>query len=238
MSGELAIGYFGKLPCSGDFISRHIPRPLADALDQWLRGGLAELRAALPDQWRETYGAASVWNCAIPACVADGTTLIGLIAPSRDRVGREFPMCAGIALPPGASAVQLLADAHRWLRALALIVVDARDRPVRLDAFGASIQAIQLPSSSAVPSMAGSGDIFGVLGVGQVDVPTVPMALAHALPWPELPMTFDAGARTSFWWTSDAGGRPVRGFTTDVGLAPSLFVTLMQPLAPDGGNPS
>jgi type VI secretion system protein ImpM len=146
-------------------------------------------------------------------------------------VGREFPICAGVALPPDAPTGSLLAGAPGWLYALARVVQEARSRSVPLDIFDASVTAIELPSVQAGSSSdPADSDILSVLGPDPADVPTVPMPLAHALPWPELPVVFDAARPTSFWWTSPGTGSPLRGFTTDNGLSPSLLVTLMRPL--------
>ena len=238
MSSELTIGWFGKLPSSGDFVFRRLPRSMLDGLDDWARHGLAELRDSMPD-WKQAFAQAPTWNCAIPACVAGGHTLIGMLAPSHDRVGREFPLCAGVVLPAGTPAIQLLAEAHGWLAALDRLVIHARDRSLPLEDFDASVRAIALPLPRADGlSSDGGDDILAVLGTGPVDVPTVPMPLAHTVPWPELPMMFDPEVPTSFWWTHPGSGSPLRGFTSDIGLAPSLFVTLMRPLVPRMRNVS
>jgi len=77
----------------------------------------------------------------------------------------------------------------------------------------------------------GIGDILSMLNMddASADVPTIPMPLAHSLPWPDLPRIFDQRGFTSYWWTNTGAGGPLRGFTTDVGLAPSLMLTLMRP---------
>jgi type VI secretion system protein ImpM len=233
MTAELEIGWFGKLPSAGDFVFRRIPRSLLDALDSWLSRGLADYRVAMPNDWRTHFAAAAPWNCAIPACVGGGTTLIGLIVPSRDRVGREFPLCAGVALPPDAATNRLLADVPGWLSRLGQVVVEARDRGLPLDEFDANIRAIALPppAKRGAP-VTGGNDILDILGLGPIDAPTVPMPLAHAVPWPELPMIFDAEKPTSFWWTNPGPGVALSGFTTDLGLDPSLLIRLMGPVTP------
>jgi len=239
VSAELQIGWFGKLPSSGDFVFRRMPRTLLDALDAWLSRGLAEYRAAMPDDWRTQFAAASVWNCAIPACVGGGSTLIGLLLPSHDRVGREFPLYAGVALPPDAATHLLLADADGWLWRLGQVVVEARDRVLPLDEFDAKVQAITLPSARQDGVAAtGGGEILGILGLGPIDAPTVPMPLARAVPWPELPMIFDAENPTSYWWTNTGTSTTLSGFTTDLGLDPSLLIRLMGPVTPRIGNGS
>jgi type VI secretion system protein ImpM len=229
---DLQIGWFGKLPSDGDFAHRRMPRSVLDVLDDWLRRGLAQLQARSPAAWRDSFAAAPTWNCAIPAPVAGGMTLVGLIAPSRDRVGRQFPLCAGVVLPPEEPVSALLADAHGWLRTLGKLVIDARDQQMPLEAFDAAIRSIAVPRPGQYGgAYAGADDILAILGSAESpDIPTVPMPLAHALPWPELPMTFDARQSVSYWWTNAGAGHPLRGFTTESDLAPSLLVTLVQPL--------
>ena len=231
MTTSLEIGWFGKLPCAGDFIYRRLPRTLLSGLDNWLQQGLSQLRGTYPAEWRGIYETAPTWNCAIPAAVTQvDLTLIGLIMPSRDRVGREFPLCAGVAVPGGGSRA-LLASAHDWLQQLGRLVVQAKARPSTVEAFDAAVCGIALPPPAAQAPGDGIGDILSMLNVDDAseDVPTIPMPLAHSLPWPDLPRIFDESGSTSYWWTNTGAGGPLRGFTTDVGLAPSLMLTLMRP---------
>lgn len=226
----LTPGWFGKLPCVGDFAHRRLPYPLIERLDAWLQQGMSQLRGSYPADWRAIYDAAPTWNCAIPAAVTQGgQTLVGLIAPSRDRVGREFPLCAGVALPEGTSPAPLLAAAHEWLTTLGRIVVQAQRRPTSVDAFDAALQALAMPALTAGGGDDGGHDILAVLNDSSTDVPTIPMPLAHALPWPDLPRLFDQDATTTYWWTNTGTGAPLRGFSTEAGLAPSILVTLMRP---------
>ncbi len=229
MSEPPAIGWFGKLPCAGDFVHRRLAHNLVTAIDEWLRDGLAMLRTSDP-QWRGAYEQAPIWNCAVPASVTrSGLTLIGLLSPSHDRVGRDYPLCAGVALPPRASPAPLLDGAHGWLAALGRTVAQALERPTSIEAFDEAILAIPLPVALANGLSAGGGnDILSILNDSGLDVPTVPMPLAHALPWPELPLQFDPDGTTSYWWTNTVNGGPLRGFTTDAGLSPSLMITLMR----------
>lgn len=226
-----SIGWFGKLPCAGDFAYRRLPYPLMGALDNWLQQGLGQLRATHPAAWRGIYLASPMWNCAVPASMTPGrTTLVGLLAPSRDRVGREFPLCAGIALPEGMSPAPLLSASDDWLLTLGRVVTMALTRPTTVDAFDTAIQAIRTPDFAPKGSVAGGADdILACLNEGSADVRTVPLPLAHALPWPELPREFDSAGPTSYWWTNTSTGGPLRGFTTDAGFAPSLMLTLMRP---------
>ena len=155
-------------------------------------------------------------------------TLIGLLVSSHDRVGREFPLCAGVALPPAEAAGRLLADAHGWLWKLGERVVAARDTALPLDEFDATVRTIALPRNSTDMSHEWPGnEILGIVGLGPMDAATIPMPLAHAVPWPELPVIFDPASPTSYWWTNVGAGEVLAGFTTDAGLEQSLFTRLM-----------
>jgi type VI secretion system protein ImpM len=230
LNERLQIGWFGKLPGVGDFAHRRLPRDLLNVLDDWLRHGLAELQQTHPDTWRELFTGAPAWNCAIPAATTGGYTLVGILAPSRDRVGRLFPLCAGIALPADESVGGLIAQAHGWLQQLAQRILEARDRQQPIEVFDAAICGIDVPPAALACDLAqGGDDILSVLGA-EADVRTVPLPTVPSLPWPELPLLFDPRQDTAYWWTVTGNGHPLRGFTTENKLAPSLLVTLVQPL--------
>ena len=134
---------------------------------------------------------------------------------------------------------RLLADVDGWLWRLGQVVVEARDRTLSLDEFDANVQAIALPATPQSGAWAAGGsDILDILGLGPIDAPTVPMPLARAVPWPELPMIFDAESPTSYWWTNTGTSASLRGFTTDGGLEPSLLIRLMGPAPPRTDNGS
>lgn len=80
------VGVFGKVPAAGDFVAVNCRGASARALDGWLRDGVENLvgrKKPLPRRpvrflFRDPRGSA--------AC-------IGVATPSRDKVGREFPIC-------------------------------------------------------------------------------------------------------------------------------------------------
>lgn len=83
-------GWFGKLPCCGDFVSRRLPAPVAGQLDRWLSQGMA----AAPEGagWLEAYLRAPVLRFAIAPPVLDAGWWFGVLMPSCDSVGRYFPL--------------------------------------------------------------------------------------------------------------------------------------------------
>ncbi len=85
---------FGKLPAHGDFIRRGIGEDVAGELDDWLSASLGD--AAAIEDFDDLYASAPAWRF-----IADfgQKTMCGVIAPSVDRVGRQFPILAGVEAP-------------------------------------------------------------------------------------------------------------------------------------------
>lgn len=109
------LGVFGKLPASGDFVSLGMDHGLRERVDDWLSRGMLALASA-PDGLRY-YAAAPTW-CALIAADLLAEVELGLVlAPSADRVGRDFPLSVLIQPEVGeskrafAARVQSVADA-------------------------------------------------------------------------------------------------------------------------------
>jgi type VI secretion system ImpM family protein len=114
----MAIAWFGKLPAIGDFVHRRLDLDTVERLDGWLSGGLTQRIQTAPDAWLAAYDHAPRWRFAWAAGVlADkgpwSGPSCGVLLPSRDRVGRRFPLIALRAMAsPMAPAV------HEWLSGL------------------------------------------------------------------------------------------------------------------------
>ena len=101
---------YGKLPATGDFVSRGFPREALDALDEWLASGLISLQHSAGD-WLQGYLIAPVWQFVVPAGRLCAPALAGALMPSCDRVGRYFPLLvARTALPADVESPQRLCD--------------------------------------------------------------------------------------------------------------------------------
>lgn len=95
------IGYFGKIPRHGDFVSRGLPPDLVAAWDGWLQQCIRESRRQLGERWLAHYLTGPLWRFAIAPGVLGPEGLGGVMMPSVDRVGRYFPlMIAATGAPP------------------------------------------------------------------------------------------------------------------------------------------
>jgi type VI secretion system protein ImpM len=93
-------GWFGKIRALGDFVTRGLPLSFVTPWDEWLSVELREARARLAEQWPVTYRDAPIWCFVLGAGVIDDRAWHGILMPSYDRVGREFPLTVAQSRPP------------------------------------------------------------------------------------------------------------------------------------------
>ncbi|MEQ1759515.1 MAG: type VI secretion system-associated protein TagF [Vicinamibacterales bacterium] len=100
----LVVGFYGKLPSHGDFLRRRVPDGFIDRWDPWLQECLLESRNILGDRWQNVYLESPVWRFSCAAGVLAEQSVLGLTAPSIDRVGRCFNLTLVAPLPEGVDA--------------------------------------------------------------------------------------------------------------------------------------
>ena len=125
MSASLEIGLYGKLPSHGDFLQRRVPPEFLTPWDGWLQSGISASRAALANQWDETYLTSPVWRFALSARACGRSAVAGLLAPSVDRVGRFFPLTLMWHLPAHLSPIVYAALAGPWLAPAEQLLVES-----------------------------------------------------------------------------------------------------------------
>lgn len=107
-------GWFGKIPSLGDFATRRLPRTFVNPWDQWLSAELPEARFVLADAWTAIYEQAPISCFSLGLGTLDDQTWHGILVPSFDRVGRQFPLTIALGRPPHTPATM----AQRWWAAL------------------------------------------------------------------------------------------------------------------------
>ncbi len=87
LSDESYAGFFGKLPVTGDFLGRGLPDAFRLRWDAWM----AQHLAPIPEPWPAG---------GLRFRLQSGTrTAAGLVRPSRDAVGRSYPISGLIVAP-------------------------------------------------------------------------------------------------------------------------------------------
>ena len=100
MSLVLEVGFYGKLPSHGDFLRRRVSDAFVGVWDGWLQECLTASRTSLGDRWLDVYLTSPVWRFACAKGICGPAPVIGVMAPSVDRVGRYFPLTLVAELPP------------------------------------------------------------------------------------------------------------------------------------------
>ncbi|MBS1816340.1 MAG: type VI secretion system-associated protein TagF [Acidobacteria bacterium] len=144
----MQVGFYGKLPSHGDFVRRRVSDEFVDMWDAWLRGCLAAAKDELGPGWLEVYLTSPAWRFLCAAGVAGAAPVIGLVAPSVDRVGRYFPLTIVAELPDDAPLLPAASAASAFLDAAELLVIEtlATD-DVDFDRFDARVAALDGPLS-------------------------------------------------------------------------------------------
>lgn len=134
MTMQVTYGFFGKLPNVGDFVSRGWSNVGRDGLDRLLQEALTELLTTSPDGKGAIERAPSLMLTIRPGMACDQGFVVAVL-PSHDRVGRRFPLSAGVQwleVGPGGSMAWPSAEYGKALIACVQRGIDTDCDPDRL----------------------------------------------------------------------------------------------------------
>lgn len=150
MSAALpALGFYGKVPAAGDFLSRGLPREMTGRWDRWMERALPEAMAV---------GGGGLWAIRAGPGVLWDRPVSGAFRLSADRGGRRFPFLVavgGLALAPD----------DPWFAAAGELV-QAAVAGLGPEAIAAGLDA--LPHTARAPALSDAAEIWG-LGLGPED---------------------------------------------------------------------
>jgi type VI secretion system protein ImpM len=120
----MEVGFYGKLPSHGDFLRRRVSDAFVDGWDAWLLECLSASRSALGERWLDVYLTSPAWRfvCGPGAC--GPVPVVGLMAPSVDRVGRYFPLTLVSELPAHVSLLAAATAAASFFDSAERLVID------------------------------------------------------------------------------------------------------------------
>lgn len=160
-------GYYGKIPARGDFLRRGIAPAFVEPWDRWIQSVLVAGRERLGPDWQDAYFSAPIWRFALTAGVCGSEAVIGVLMPSVDRVGRQFPFTIAAQTPAGSAwaAMEAAASAYPTLEEAALAMLEDDADRAALDAMldplgpgpgGTASHACRLGTALAVTVMTGT----------------------------------------------------------------------------------
>jgi len=208
MEGLTEVGFYGKLPCRGDFLQRRVSQDFVDVWDAWLQESLHETRKRLDEAWLNTYLTGPVWRFGLSAGVCGEHTYIGILVPSVDRVGRYFPLTVVARLRPHECLLAVACDCRDWFEAAESLVLDALEaEALDFDTFDEQIALLRerLDTAAAAESsrllrLLESSSFPADFGKWQVALPAAPalQKAVNALAHRELSRVLTPLA---MWWT-------------------------------------
>ena len=152
-------GWYGKLPCLGDFASRRLSQDFIAPWDAWLQRSIATSRQQLGEQWLEIYLTSPMWRFIVAPGVCGERGWIGVLLPSVDKVGRYFPLTLALPLESDADVVALL-GVQAWFAGLERIGLAALNVDYSANELEAALASHPFPAL-AEPSMPPERDVRG-----------------------------------------------------------------------------
>ena len=121
-----AVGWYGKIPGTGDFIARRVSASFREPWDRWLQRAIAGSQQRLGAGWRDAFLSMPAWRFVLGPGVLGADAWAGLMVPSVDAVGRYFPLTVACALPSARlDAAATLLGAAGWFDEIEAIALDA-----------------------------------------------------------------------------------------------------------------
>lgn len=87
------------MPSLGDFFRVDLPSSFVEPWDAWLQQTLRRAKSELNDRWNDCFMSAPIWRFTLGAGLIGPSAVMGVLMPSVDRVGRQFPLTLAMPVP-------------------------------------------------------------------------------------------------------------------------------------------
>ena len=217
MTQAPALCWYGNRPSTGDFLQRRFPKILAQQWSQWFQVGLHTWQLEQDKSTTRQFSNAPIWNFVVPPMLSGQMVQMGCLLHGRDRVGRQYPVCAQLAFTPAEGRSSILNTAGEWYQQVGKTLLNAVNKDLSAEQLDHALLAIPQPHHAAAPQ----SDIFDVIGYQDEN--------KNALGWPRAAECFDPQRPTSFWWTNGSDGYPLYTHIHSGNLTGQLFNLLFDP---------
>jgi type VI secretion system protein ImpM len=132
------VGIFGKIPAMGDFLHVAAAQPPVPLLEDWIQQGMVWGDARRKRVWAEAYGGGQIhaFVYRAPKSTRAGP-IVGVIKPSCDAVGRDFPLAVFARVDERTLAAEphvLPLELGDFLEAASSVLVGVAAAPSKADA--------------------------------------------------------------------------------------------------------
>jgi type VI secretion system protein ImpM len=188
------LGFFGKLPARGDFVTRRLTRDFTDPWDAWLQDAIAMSAQQLGDDWLEAYLTAPIWRFLLSAGICGQGPMLGIMMPSVDRVGRYFPLTLAVTVVDSATPAKAMLTAGAWFDEVEQLALSALEDDADLDRIDQQAEAIAPPLAEQPGAASYRTDRAVSVELGEAGVDAAAGAIDSVLGL--------LASRYTLWWTS------------------------------------
>lgn len=139
------IGFYGKLPSHGDFVSEGLDRELVGAFDNWLQTGMHACADVFADRWSAVFSNSPPLRFIIERGIWGRSAYAGVLLPSKDRVGRKFPLIVLAQLNDFRQHPRTLYLDDTWFMAAEALAETSMAADFEMPRFTSSIKRLRLP---------------------------------------------------------------------------------------------
>ena len=223
-------GWYGKMPCLGDFASRRLTPEFITPWDAWLQRSIATSRQQLGEQWLEIYLTSPMWRFVLAPSVCGERACAGLLLPSVDRVGRYFPLTLAIPLEKADSDVVQLFGLQDWFAGLERIGLAALNVDFSANELESALAGHPFPATTAADGPPGTRNLLDCLRDPQPDAQSFHIGsvanLGGAATAAARHLVTSAAAGKSCWWSVDHESGAVE-FHYSAQLPPDDYFTVL-----------
>ena len=194
------LGFFGKIPLTGDFLHRRMSSVFMNRWDEWLKINILHSQNTLGERWLPVYSQSPMWRFCIAPGIIDDKAYIGIMIPSVDSVGRYFPLTVVQAVDIKAIPFILSAKANQWFQQIEDLLLDLLEGyEPDLQDFDTKITALQAEWVESLPSIAaGVASMDGSYNL-QLEASSAD-SMNHSLSSLMLQNLLDSKKSFTFWW--------------------------------------
>lgn len=236
-------GWYGKLPCLGDFASRRLAPEFITPWDAWLQRSIATSRQQLGEQWLDIYLTSPMWRFVLAPGICGERACVGLLLPSVDKVGRYFPLTFAMPLEPGDADILQLLAMQDWFAGLEQIGLAALNVDYSANELETALAAHAFPAMEMPPAPQGARNMLEYLRDPQPDAQSFNVAnvanLYGAARNAARAYVTAASAGKSCWWSVDQESGAAE-FHYSAQLPPEDYFTVLlggSRVRADGGTP-
>lgn len=118
----ITTGYYGKTSARGDFVSHRLPQTFVNVWDDWAQQLVLSCQQNYPDNFDKTWYQLPSYRFVLSAGLAGEMAWLGILIPSSDSVGRNYPLCFARPLNSGMLPNQALMTSGEYFHDLESLI--------------------------------------------------------------------------------------------------------------------